>query len=128
MNREQLQIKTKRICHELIFKQGFISSIDVLQNLGYLTKENIKLWQLGEIPYLEKACNANLATLSFVNKTIRKISYELKLKGSITDYTKYGKGAKIKLIFSKTGDVNIEKLYSTHFIDNDRINELKKDK
>jgi len=41
---------------------------------------------------------------------------------------KHGKGVKSKLIFSKTGDDNIEKAYSTHYIDNDRINELKQTK
>ncbi len=41
---------------------------------------------------------------------------------SWTDYRKHGKGAKIKLHFSKSGDKNIEEFYATHFVD------IKKDK
>ncbi|HAN76279.1 MAG TPA: hypothetical protein DCQ31_00160 [Bacteroidales bacterium] len=128
MNRSQLQIKIKQICSELIYKQGYISSIDVLEKLGYITDKNIKAWRFGEIPYLERICSANLATLSFINKIIRQIVNNLNLKSSLTIYMKHGKGVKSKLIFSKTGDDNIEKAYSTHYIDNDRINELKQTK
>jgi len=42
MNRSQLQIKIKQICSELIYKQGYISSIDVLEKLGYITDILIK--------------------------------------------------------------------------------------
>jgi len=105
MNRIEIQNKVKQICNELIYKQGYISSIDVLSKMPYLTDDNIKDWRLGKIPYLEKVCNANLATLSFVNKIIRQIANELKLKNSITAYMKYGKGEKTKLRFCKTGEV-----------------------
>lgn len=128
MNRNQIQVKVKQICHELVFKQGYISSIDVFQSLGYLTDENLKSWRFGKIPYLEKVCNTNLATLSFINKEIRQIATELNLKNSLTVYMKYGKGEKTKLRFSKTGDENIEKFYSTHYIDENRIAELKQAK
>jgi hypothetical protein len=128
MNRNQIQVKVKQICHELVFKQGYISSIDVFQNLGYLTNENVKSWRFGKIPYLEKVCNTNLASLSFINKEIRQIATELNLKNSLTVYMKYGKGLKTKLRFSKTGDENIEKFYATHYIDENRIAELKQAK
>jgi len=128
MNRTEIQEKVKQICNELIYKQGYISTIDVLKKMSYLTDDNIKDWRFGKIKYLEKVCNANLLTLSFVNKIIRQIASELKLKNSLTVYMKFGKGKKTKLIFSKTGDENIEKFYSTHFIDLERINELKEEK
>jgi len=128
MNRNEIQNKVKQICNELIYKQGYISSIDVLNELFYLTDDNIKDWRFGKIPYLEKVCNANLASLSFVNKTIRQIANDLKLKNSLTVYMKHGKGEKTRLQFSKTGDDNIEKLYATHYLDTNRIDELKKDK
>lgn len=127
MNRAEIQNKVKQICNELIYKQGYISSIDVLKNLNYLTDNNIKDWRFGKIPYLEKICEVNLATLSFINKTIRQIAGDLKLKNSLTVYMKYGKGEKTKLKFSKSGEENIENFYSTHYLDTKRINELKND-
>ncbi len=125
MNRTELHAKIKSICHDMAYKQGYINSIDVLKSLGYLSIDKINDWRNGRIPYLEKVCTVNLGTLSFINKTIRQISIELKLKQSLTDYRKYGKGVKTKLVFSKTADENIEKAYSTHYIDAVRINELK---
>ncbi|PIP55368.1 MAG: hypothetical protein COX07_00315 [Bacteroidetes bacterium CG23_combo_of_CG06-09_8_20_14_all_32_9] len=58
-----------------------------------------------------------MSKLSRINKTIRKIATDLKLEKSGTGYNKYGKGKKIRLIFSKSGIKNIEDLYTTHYID-----------
>ena len=128
MNRKELDKKIKAICHELRYKQGYINSISVLNKLDYLTFDKITEWRKGKIAYLEKVCSVNWATLSFINKTIRKYSNELKLKSSLTDYRKSGKGSRTKLIFSKTRDQNIENFYATHYVDIERINELKKEK
>lgn len=123
MNRKELDKKIKATCHELRYTQGYISSISVLNKLGYLSESKIKEWKSGKIPYLEKVCTINLTSLSFINKTIRKYAKELKLKGSITDYT--NKRNKSKLVFSKSNDRTIEIAYSTHYVDIDRIEELK---
>jgi len=37
------------------------------------------------------------------------------LKSSVSDYRKWGKGNRIQLRFSKSGDRNIEKHYATHY-------------
>ena len=47
---------------------------------------------------------------------------------SLTVYNKYGKGSKQKLRFSKSGDFNIEKAYSTHFLNKYQIEKLKENK
>lgn len=124
MNKE-LDKKIKSVCHQLRYKQGYINSIDVLTKLNYLTTDNINKWKKGQITHLERVCTVNLAKLSFINKTIKKYAFELNLKSSVTDYQKTGKGNKKKLIFSKSGNQNIEMAYSTHYIDNERIKELK---
>ena len=49
-------------------------------------------------------------------KTVQKNSLNGKLKPSWTGYKSWGKGNKIFLRFSKSGKVNIEKLYATHFV------------
>ena len=51
---------------------------------------------------------------------------DLKLDESWTGYNQYGKGMKRRLRFSKSGNENIEKAYATHYIDKNRINELKR--
>ncbi len=124
MNKTDLEKKIETVCYELIKQKGFISSIDVLLNLNYLTKTDIESWRFGKIPYLEKVCQVNLKKLSTINRIIKSISFEMELKASWTAYNRYGKGTKTRLIFSKSGEENIEKAYSTHYISIKKVNEL----
>ena len=105
-----------------------MSSIDILKELEYLSKQDYENWRFGKIPYLEKVCRVNLSKLTFVNKTIKKVSKELKLKASWTAYNKYGKGKKERLIFSKSKKQDIEDEYATHYIDINKIKEIKQTK
>ncbi len=126
MNSEQLTAKVKSICHELNYQQGIIASVDVLQKLDYLSKEDYLDWRNGRIPYLERVCKTNLSKLTMVNQTIRKVAAELKLKPTYTIYKKYGKVPMVKLRFSKSGDERIEVAYSTHYVDVTHKNNKKK--
>lgn len=128
MNRTELNNKIKEISNQLITDKGFICSIDILCELGILSKAQIKDWRFGKIPYLEKVCNKNLGTLTFTNRTIKEIARDKNLKPSWTAYNKFGKGVKSRLIFSKTKDENIENAYATHYIDKERIKEIKEEK
>ena len=69
-----------------------------------------------------------METLNFIIKTIKEISIDLNLKPSWTAYNKFGKGIKTSLIFSKTGEKNIENAYAINYIDTERIKELKEEK
>lgn len=128
MNRTELKNKIKEISNQLITDKGFICSIDILCELGILSKAQIKDWRFGKIPYLEKVCNKNLGTLTFINRTIKEIAKDKNLKQSWTAYNKFGKGVKSRLIFSKTREDNIENAYATHYIDTEKIKELKREK
>ena len=128
MNRQELKNKILQTSNKLIADKGFICSIDILCELDYLNETQIKDWSFGKIQYLEKVWGKNLGTLSFINKTIYEISKDRKLIPSWTAYNKYGKGVKSRLIFSKTRDENIENAYATHYLDTERIKELKKEK
>lgn len=128
MNRTELVAKLKEISYQLLSDKGFVCSVEILCELDVLSKSQINDWRLGKIQYLEKACSRNLATLSFINLTIKEIAQDLKLKPSWTAYNKYGRGEKTRLIFSKSKDENIEDAYATHYIDKERIGELKREK
>jgi len=128
LNRTELKNKIIKFSNQLIVDKGFICSIDILYELDYLKKSQIEDWRFGKIQYLEKVCGKNLGTLTFINKTIKEIAKDLNLRPSWTAYNKYGKGVKTRLIFSKTKDENIESAYATHYIDTERINEIKREK
>jgi hypothetical protein len=110
MNNSELEKKIKCIVSESINKKGYIRSTDVLTGLGYLSQTDYEKWRMGKIEYLEKVCQVNLGKLTTINRIIRQISWKMKLEPSLTAYNKYGKGPKIRLRFSKSGDINTKAL------------------
>lgn len=128
MNNVDLEKTIRRIISELSDEKGYICSIDVLLGLNYLTKTDYEKWRNGQVEYLEKICQTNLGKLTTINKIIRQIAAKMNLEPSLTVYNKYGKGPKQKLRFSKSGDFNIEKAYSTHFLNKYQIEKLKENK
>ena len=128
MNNTDLEINIKCIISELSNDKGTICSIDVLLGLNYLTRIDYERWRNGQVEYLEKICQTNLGKLTTINKIIRQIATKMNLEPSLTVYNKYGKGPKQKLRFSKSGDFNIERAYSTHFLNKYQIEKLKENK
>lgn len=125
MNNADLEKEVKRLVHSNRYEKGYVCAVDVLLQLGYLTKEDYEAWRFGRVDYLEKVCKTNLGKLTFINKLIGKYSDELALKSSWTAYNQFGKGTKRRLQFCKSGDKTIEDKYATHYIDTKRIIELK---
>ncbi len=82
MNSKELEKKVKQITSELAYKNGYVSSVDVLLKLGFITESDYQNWRFGKIPYLEKVCQANLHKLSAVNRFIRKYSAKLNFEAS----------------------------------------------
>ena len=121
MNNSDLKNKIKLVGKEIIEKKGYLSSIDVLLKLEYLSEKDYENWRFGKVEYLEKVCGVNLKKLSTINKTIKEISGQWNLKKSWTAYNKYGKGKKIRLRFSKSGNKQIEEAYATHYFNIEKI-------
>lgn len=125
MNNSELEKKINSIVSEVVNQKGYISSIDILIRLGYLSQTDYENWRKGKIEYLEKACQVNLGKLTTINRILRQVSGKMKLEPSWTAYNKFGKGPKMRLRFSKSGEENIEKAYSTHYVNEYRINHMK---
>jgi len=116
MNKSELKKKIKKSVIELLNEKKYVSSVDLLMKLEYLSKSDYEQWRFGKIAFLEKACKVNLGKLLFINRTLKSIGKELNLKESWTAYMKYGKGPKLTLRFSKSNSKYIEKMYSTHYL------------
>lgn len=128
MNNEELKNKVCSAAYNILNTQVFIAPVDVLMAVGVLSRKDYEDWRFGRIPYLEKVCKANLSKLSLIMKELKGYARQNNLKPSWTAYNKWGKGRKIPLRFSKSGDPKIEEAYSTHFVDLNKIenkNELK---
>jgi len=128
MNNTDLEIKIKSLIHSLRYEKGVVCAVDIIMQLDFLSKKDYENWRFGRVDYLEKVCNVNLSKLTLINKSIRKHSIDLGLESSWTGYNQFGKGVERSLRFSKSGKKNIEDGYATHYLDKERIKELKLEK
>ncbi|MCJ8271050.1 MAG: hypothetical protein MJK04_16820, partial [Psychrosphaera sp.] len=108
MNRTEIEKNLGPLTSKLLNGKGYISMIDVFVGLGYLNAKDVESWRMKRIPYLEKCMSVNLSKVSFIVKTVRQNCINGKLKPSFTGYKSWGKGAKVNLKFSKSGQPNIE--------------------
>lgn len=128
MNLSGIKSKVKESVSSQIEKTGYVVPVQVLMDLNVLTKNDYENWRFGKTEYLEKVCKINLSKLSSIVREIETYCKSLGLKASETYYKRWtlkDKSKKIKLQFSKSGKVEIEKKYATHYLNLNRINELK---
>lgn len=116
--------------HSAVYHQcqerGYTAPVDVLMDIGVLSKQKYEDWRFGRAPFLEAVCTANLHQLSFIMHQIRVYAQKRELKPSYCGYKQWGAKKKgDKLRFSKSGDPHVKKWYATHFVDAKRIAELK---
>ena len=116
MNRQQLSSKISTVTSELLREKEYISFVDLFLKLGYLNPKDYENWRFKRVPDLERVIKVNLSTINFIVKTVCRSSLNGNLKPSWTGYMSWGKGRKIPLRFSKSGDENIEHAYATHFV------------
>ena len=66
MNDGEIKKKVNVAMFELMKSAGVIAPVDVLINIGVLSKEDYERWRNGQVDYLERVCKANLRKLSTV--------------------------------------------------------------
>jgi hypothetical protein len=115
-NRQDLERALSTVTSELLKEKGYLSFIDVLMKLGYLSKSDYENWRFKRVSPLERVLTVNLSRINFIMKTVRRNSLNGHLKPSMTVYKSWGKDKKTLLQFSKSGDPAIETAYATHFV------------
>ena len=115
-NRINIEKRVIQIAETLLYKQQYVSPIDIFLGLGWLQPVHVQEWRKGGVPYLEKVIQGNLGKISFAMKCFSKWAREKNLKPSETSYLLRTKGAKKEAMFSKSGNPSIEKAYSTHYV------------
>lgn len=134
MNNQELIKKVNFSVHQQCWKRGYATPVDVLIDIGYLPKQKYEDWRYGRVNYLEAVCTVNLGKLSMVLQAMRQYAKKNGLKPSFTYYKRWAvkkKNGDIKTIplrFSKSGNPEIEKQYSTHYVDLIRTKELQEQK
>ena len=130
MNDGELIAKVNSSMYHQIQERGYAAPVDVLMDVGVLTKQKYEDWRFGKVPFLEASCTMNLNKLSLIMKTVRQYASKNKLSPSPTVYKQWGLKTKghrpvVRLRFSKSGNPDIEAAYATHYLDKTRIDELK---
>jgi len=116
MNRRELEQAAISAADRCLKFKGYISIVDVLMELGMLSREEIERWRFREVPFLERAVHGNLARLNAVLRAVQTNAARGKMKASWTAYMSWGKGKREPLRFSKSGDPNLERAYATHYL------------
>ena len=121
-----------RQCNE----RGYAAPVDVLMDIGALSKKSYEDWRYGRVDYLERVCTINLHKLFSVLHQMKAYAGRAGLKPSFCYYKRWGVKKKngqghtpvIPLRFSKSGNEYIERIYATHFVNSYRIQQLKGEK
>lgn len=133
MNDTELIKKVNAAMYQQCRKRGYAAPVDVLMDVGILSKKDYENWRFGQVDYLERVCKINLRKLSLVMRQMRAYGKKAGLKPSFCYYKRWGvkkkngQGRKpvIPLRFSKSGAAEIERQYATHFVDLHRTAQLK---
>ncbi len=136
MNDKELIGKVHSAVYHQCQRRGYAAPVDVLMEIGVLPKQKYEDWRFGRVDYLERVCMVNLRKLSFIMRQMRVYAQKTGLKPSFCYYKQWGVKKKngqghkpvIPLRFSKSGDLEIEKWYATHFVDSKKAAELEEPK
>lgn len=108
--------KVRAAVDQLLQDRSVVIPAEVFIQMGHLTKEDYEAWRFGRIPHLERAIKCNLSKANRILRILRLCAEDRGLCPWRTVYKKWGKGEKIRLRFSKSGNPAIEALYSTHCV------------
>ncbi len=116
-NRDKsLERRVHEAANQVLAQKRFVSPLDILLGAGFATQKEVNDWRLGKIPYLERITKGGLGTLSRTMAIFNKWAVQRGLKPSWTDYRGWAGARGIRLQFSKSGQVNLERRYSTHYV------------
>ncbi len=116
MNREELSKKVITVASQVLHDKQYVSSIDILLGLGYLSPNILEDWRRVRFSYLEERLQVNLSQLSFTMKCFRQWAQTQGLLPRETAYVQKACSRIIHLRFSKSGNEMIETCYRTHYI------------
>jgi hypothetical protein len=116
MNRRELEQAAIGAADRCLKSMGYISMVDVLMEMGKLSREDYERWRFRKVPFLERVIQGNLAKINTVLRAVRSNSARGKMIASWTAYMSWGKGKREPLRFSKSGDPNLERAYATHYL------------
>ena len=112
--KDKLYPKVVRATASLLKESDEISPVSILIQLGNLTPRDYDTWRRGQTPCLERVFQGSLSKANRILRIIGFHAHDLNMVPSQHTYRQLGK--KRILRFSKSGDPNVEKSYTRHFM------------
>jgi len=113
--RSKLEERVIRAAGAALTDHQYVTSIDVLVGMGWLTTSQVDQWSQGRVDCLERVVNANLSKVSTAMGVFRRWSQSEGLQPSETGYVARTTDHR-RLQFSKSGNPRIEAAYRTHWV------------
>lgn len=93
-----------------------VTPVDVLIRMNVLQAKALEDWRFGRISYLERVIQGNLSKFRRFLRILGFYCHDLNLRASHTAYVRWGKGPRMPLRFTKTGELKLEGIYARHFV------------
>ncbi len=107
--------RVARAAELALAEREYVSAIDVLVGLGWLSPAHIDAWRQGRVPDLESVANAGLGNVSTALRAFELWAEQRGLRPSETAYLARTRDRR-SLRFSRSGDPPLERAYRTHWI------------
>ena len=114
-HRPSLEARVVRAAEAALAEQSYVSPIDVLVGVGWLTPQAVDQWRQGRAEDLERVVQVNLHKLSAAMAIFRRWAGGRGLHPSETAYVARTRDRR-QLRFSRSGDAGIEAAYRTHWV------------
>jgi hypothetical protein len=113
MNRRELELAAADRC---LKARGYIALDEVFREMGKLDAKQWDEWRRGRVPYLERVIRLNLSQINAVCRAVHASARRGNLKPSWTAYVRWGKGPRLPLRFTKSGDPHLERAWATRHV------------
>ncbi len=113
--RPTLEARVQRAAEAALAEQNYVTPIDVLVGVGWLTSPAVDRWRQGRVEDLEGLVQVNLGKLSAAMAILRRWATAQGLRPSETAYLARTRDRR-PLRFSRSGDPAVELAYRTHWI------------
>ena len=110
-----IEARVIRAAEAALAGKKYVTAIDILQGVGWLTPAQVDLWRQGRVRSLENEVQAGLGKISTAMAAFRRWARDKGLKPSETGYVARTRD-RPPLQFSVSGDPEIERAYRTHWV------------
>ncbi len=111
----RLERRVVRAAEAAFADRHYVTAIDVLVGIGWLSLPLVDQWRQGRIEYLERVVSASLGKISTAMHLFRRWAERRGLVPSETAYVARTRDRR-PLRFSKSGEPAIERAYRTHWV------------